>query len=96
MLRSEENVGMKTTLDLPDALVSELKVCAVHEGREINDVIADMLMMGVSPGIKAQPGESRVVAKTLPLIKIRPAQPADAQADNAGMVRLDQGRGFAA
>ena len=68
---------MKTTLDLPDSLMNEIKLRAVHEGRAVKDVVADLLTMGLPHAVKTHPDASRTVAKTLPLIKVRPAQPAD-------------------
>ena len=70
---------MKTTLDLPDSLMNEIKLRAVHEGREVKDVVADLLTAGLPHAVKTHPEASRTVAKTLPLIKVRLAQPADAR-----------------
>jgi plasmid stability protein len=39
---------MKTTLDLPDELVRRLKLRAVHEGRKLKEVAADMLRTGLA------------------------------------------------
>lgn len=39
---------MKTTLDLPDALVKEVKLRAVHQGKKLKDVVADLLRKGLS------------------------------------------------
>ena len=42
---------MKTTVELPDGLVREIKVRAVHEGRKLKEVMADLLRKGLeSPG----------------------------------------------
>ena len=70
---------MKTTLDLPDALVNEIKLRATHEGREFTDVIADLLTAGLSPTINSHAENGQTVSKTLPLIKARPAPPTDVQ-----------------
>ena len=69
---------MKTTLELPDDLVREIKLRAVHEGRKLKDVIADLLRTGLTPATKTSPRNGPAVAKNLPKIKARPAQPADA------------------
>jgi plasmid stability protein len=37
---------MKTTLDLPDALVKQVKLRAVREGRKLKDLVADLLRKG--------------------------------------------------
>ncbi len=39
---------MKTTLDLPDALVKQVKLRAVREGRKLKDVVADLLRKGLA------------------------------------------------
>lgn len=39
---------MKTTFDLPPDLVREMKLLAVHEGRKLKDVAADLLKRGLS------------------------------------------------
>lgn len=38
---------MKTTVDLPDALVKEIKLRAVHDGQKLKDAIADLLRKGL-------------------------------------------------
>jgi hypothetical protein len=40
---------MKTTVELPDALMREIKLRAVHEGRKLKDVMADLLRAGLDP-----------------------------------------------
>ena len=41
---------MKTTLDLPDDLMREVRIRAVHEQRKLKDMIADLLRKGISSG----------------------------------------------
>jgi len=43
---------MKTTIDLPPDLVREMKLLAVHEGRKLKDVAADLLKRGLKAGDK--------------------------------------------
>ena len=38
---------MKTTVDLPDALVKEIKLRAVHDGQKLKDAIAELLRKGL-------------------------------------------------
>ena len=47
---------MKTTLDLPDDLVREMKLQAVMQGRTLRDLAADFLRqgLGMAPGLSAQ------------------------------------------
>jgi plasmid stability protein len=40
--------SMKTTLDLPDDLVREVKFRAVRENRKLKDAIAELLRRGLS------------------------------------------------
>ncbi len=39
---------MKTTLDLPDDLMREVKIRAVTENRKLKDAVADLLRRGLS------------------------------------------------
>jgi hypothetical protein len=39
---------MKTTLDLPDDLMREVKLRAVEENRELKDTVADLLRYGLA------------------------------------------------
>jgi plasmid stability protein len=78
-LGNQENGHMKTTLDLPDGLVREIKLRAVREGRKLKDVIADLLRAALSPQGKTGAKNGRTVAKKLPVIRVRPTQPGDAK-----------------
>ena len=40
--------SMKTTLDLPDELMREVKIRAVHERKKLKDTIAELLRSGLS------------------------------------------------
>ncbi len=70
---------MITTLDLPDDLLRELKLRAEHDGRPVKDVLADMLAAALTGANGARPRNGPVTSKNLPLIKLRPAPPADAR-----------------
>src|SRR5437870_4265317 len=63
--------GMKATVDIPDALVNEIQRRAVLAGREVNDVIAELLTASISSAA-SQVDNGQAVAKTLPLIKAHP------------------------
>lgn len=56
---------MKTTLDLPDDLVRELKIRAAEEGLKLKDLFADLLRLGLSQPAAPQPVRRRV---RLPLV----------------------------
>ncbi|MEX1049186.1 MAG: hypothetical protein WED15_06640 [Akkermansiaceae bacterium] len=64
---------MKTTFDLPPELVREVKLRAVHEGRKLKDVAAELLKRGLAdPGrlAKQKPSKPRteIQANGLPVI----------------------------
>jgi plasmid stability protein len=46
-LGNQEYGYMKTTLDLPDALVTQVKLRAVRQGRKLKDMVADLLRKGL-------------------------------------------------
>lgn len=56
---------MKTTLDLPDDLVREVKIRAVRENRKLKDAVADLLRRGLSQR-RSEPKVSHRVA--LPIV----------------------------
>ena len=67
---------MKTTLDLPDALVKEVKVRAVQEGRKLKDAVAELLRRGLAVStVPESPPPEPVIGKDrrtgLPLIGCR-------------------------
>jgi plasmid stability protein len=70
---------MKTTLDLPDDLMRAVELRAAHVGRNLNDLVAELLTAGLSPEVEIISPERRVVSRNLPLIKVRPARPANTQ-----------------
>jgi plasmid stability protein len=59
--------SMKTTLDLPDDLMREIKIRAVNEDRKLKDAIADLLRRGLSQ----KAAESKAVRRRvrLPLVQ---------------------------
>jgi plasmid stability protein len=71
---NQEVEEMKTALDLPDALVKQVKLRALHEGRKLKDAVADLLRKGLAVAAES-PSESPPAHITrnkktgLPLIK---------------------------
>ena len=64
---------MKTTLDLPDALVKQVKLRALQDGRKLKDAVADLLLKGLAAAIDTEPNAAKLVITTdkktgLPLI----------------------------
>jgi len=58
---------MKTTLDLPDDLMREVKIRAVNENRKLKDAIADLLRRGLSQETQDRPAVRGRVQ--LPLVR---------------------------
>jgi hypothetical protein len=81
--------SMKTTFDLPPDLVRAVKLRAVHEGRKLKDVAADLLKRGLagpeSPA-KPQPAKPKIEiqANGLPVVRCI----ADAPAKRMSAVEL--------
>ena len=73
---SQQTCRMKTTIDLPPELVREIKLRAVHEGRKLKDVAAELLRHGLdrpeSPALRApKPRITRDPVSGLPVIHSR-------------------------
>jgi len=69
---------MKTTLDLPPALVKQVKLRALRDGLKLKDAVADLLQKGlaaVKPSNRHVGGPSVTKDKRtgLPLIRCKPA-----------------------
>ena len=48
----------------------------MSQGRNVNDVVADLLTAGVAP-VQNAADATRLIPKTLPRIKVRPVPPVD-------------------
>jgi len=59
---------MKTTLDLPNDLVREIKLRAAREGRKVREVAADLLRAALAPSAETKSHPAPPLAKTLPTI----------------------------
>lgn len=46
---------MKTTIDLPIDLVREIKIRAVNGGRNLKEVVTDLLRSGLGQGVSLPP-----------------------------------------
>ncbi len=69
---------MKTTLDLPDELVMQVKLRALQEGRKLKDAVAELLRRGLASSTSQRRSSALpVVTKDkqtgLPLIKCEAA-----------------------
>ena len=72
---------MKTTFDLPTDLVRELKLRAVHEGRKLKEVAADLLKRGLAApetAAKSRPAKPKIEiqASGLPVVRCKANAPA--------------------
>ncbi len=69
---------MKTTLDLPDTLVREIKLRAVHKRQKLKDAVAELLRKGLAAAADPEPdAEAPVITKDkktgLPVIECKHA-----------------------
>ena|GEM_PF-1175497 len=46
---------VKTTLDLPDELMREVKILAIHEHKELKDTIAELIRKGIAASETRRP-----------------------------------------
>ena len=98
---------MKTTFDLPDALVKEIKHRAVREGRKLKDAMAELLRKGLAADADHEPDTTPPVVRRdkktgLPLIeckhaaraadKLTPQRVADILLDQEAGWQRDAGR----
>jgi hypothetical protein len=70
---SQQTCRMKTTIDLPPDLVRKMKLRAIHEGRKLKDVAAELLNRGLADSgkpAKPKPFKPRIEiqANGLPVI----------------------------
>lgn len=86
---------MKTTLDLPDELIREVKLRAVIQGRTLRDLVADFLRQGLgmatpkSPEPPPSDSMVEVVPGGLPVIRCRADAPA-AHMSVQALIKLEQ------
>jgi plasmid stability protein len=88
---------MKTTLDLPDALVKQVKLRAVREGRKLKDAVADLLRKGLrvamnTPSDGLEPLVTTDKKTGLPLIECKRAasSPEEITPERVAEILLDQ------
>lgn len=76
-LENQQSGRVKTTLDLPNDLVREVKLRAVNEGMKLKDVISDLLRKGLGHPNPTPPGTpARRGGISLPLFPSSPDAPA--------------------
>jgi hypothetical protein len=84
----------KTTFDLPPDLVRDVKLRAVHEGRKLKDVAAELLKRGLAGSVthvKQKPVNPRIEiqANSLPVIRCGKDAPAS-RMTTAELLSLEQ------
>ena len=71
---------MKTTVELPDALVNRVKIRALQQGRKFEDALTDLLVKGLGspekPGRKTSQRIKTDPETGIPLIQCDPNAPA--------------------
>jgi hypothetical protein len=81
---------MKTTFDLPPDLVREVKLRAVHEGRKLKDVAAELLKRGLTTDKQdcrtPNPTKGAIKLPLFPSPKIAPAS----RMSTADLLSLEQ------
>lgn len=86
---------MKTTLDLPDELVREMKLRALMQGRTLRDLAADFIRQGLGLAgprpLQAPPPGSRaeISGDGMPIIRGEPDAPALLMSTEA-LIALEQ------
>lgn len=86
---------MKTTLDLPDELMREMKLRAVIQGRTLRDLVAEFLRQGLGlsatvPGsVKSPGGMVTLNVGGMPVIRCRTDAPAT-QMKSQDLLALEQ------
>jgi hypothetical protein len=52
LLANQQTGFMKTTFDLPEALVKRIKLHALRKGQKLKDVVADLLRKGLASSLE--------------------------------------------
>jgi plasmid stability protein len=86
---------MKTTLDLPDELVREMKLRAVVQGRTVKALVTELLSLGLGIAPRARPDHPPVSAMVrvgdngLPVVRCKSKAPAT-RLTSRELLRLEQ------
>ena len=60
---------MKTTVDLPDDLMREVKILAARQGRELKDLLAEAIRIGLDADSMQAPAGLRAALPVMKLAK---------------------------
>lgn len=78
---------MKTTIDLPEDLVREMKVRAARDGRKLRDVAAEIFRRGLETASRPPAKRRRV---TLPILPAPPgARPFDLTGEDVHRMEME-------
>ena len=64
---------MKTTIDLPDDLILEMKLRAVRKNRKLKDLAADLIRSALFPRKLIESESVNSLPRTLPIMQARPS-----------------------
>jgi plasmid stability protein len=78
---------MKTTLDLPDDLMREVKIRAAREGRKMKDLLAAAIRAGLDVAPSDAPVPSRAALPVMKLAKVPGKRKAPSLAESCELVK---------
>lgn len=81
---------MKTTLDLPDDLMREIKILAAKEGRKLKDIISESLRRDLRIG----EGSSRLSVRDLAPVSVGKVREVDESEDRMEEMLNDRGHRY--
>jgi hypothetical protein len=87
---------MKTTIELPDALMKQVKLRAVREGRKLKDTVAELLRRGLTmPAteeklVRPRIGKSKLTGLPVVYCGHPPADPDDFSPERIADILLQQ------
>ena len=86
---------MKTTLDLPDDLVREVKLRALNENQKLKEAVAELLRRGLASGSESPAGTEKSRLRKdrrtgLPVIECRKAAAREISPKRAAEILLEQ------
>jgi hypothetical protein len=85
---------MRTTFDLPEALLDEIKRRALDEGRDVSELVAQLLAASMSHVATSATANGATVPKTLPLAPVRPIERPDVRIAVSTRLVKDPKTGF--
>ena len=84
---------MKTTLELPDALVKQIKLRAIRDGRKLKDAFADLLRRGLAADDETTTMKPKIIydkKRGWPIIVTKRAKSVDEEATPDRLFEIQQ------